>query len=136
MLRSPFLVVLAFALQLWLVCADYEGVTINLNGTLSCQKDGSFCAGESNKTQFIIYCKDGVGTTDVCSFGINGQIYLTDSEKSPTCVESSRTSGNAKCYFDGHEYDASSSGKTVGQSSPSSSIDPAGFVLKGMGRGP
>ncbi|KAK6359211.1 hypothetical protein TWF696_000375 [Orbilia brochopaga] len=87
--------------------AGYNGVTLDLDGTLNCPTGSSqtaFCAGESNSTDFIVYCQNSSGKLSACSIDLYG-IQPAGVKTGATCYESSKTSGTAVCVYDGKEYD-------------------------------
>ncbi|KAF3165910.1 hypothetical protein TWF225_001360 [Orbilia oligospora] len=53
----------------------YNGVTIDLDGTLNCPPDAnrrSYCAGDSNSTEFIVHCDNGNARLGACSLDLVG----------------------------------------------------------------
>lgn len=51
------LTIFFFASALSLALADQQPWEINNNGTIACEKLGTFCAGDSGKTNIIIHCQ-------------------------------------------------------------------------------
>lgn len=87
--------------------SGYGGVTIDLDGTLNCPPDAvrsSYCAGESNSTEFIVHCNNGDARLSACPLDLVG-IKPTGVKLGATCFEESKTSGDAVCVYDGKEFD-------------------------------
>jgi len=102
----PFLLLLVYiGVIATAVSAKYGGVTIDLDGTLHCPLQSmSYCAGDSNSTEFIIHCHNGFGNISACSLDLVA-IEPVGVKLGAACYEESKTSGNAVCVYDGKEYD-------------------------------
>ncbi|KAF3938738.1 hypothetical protein ABW19_dt0204931 [Dactylella cylindrospora] len=89
------------------VAANYDGVTMDLDGTIHCPMHASrtsFCGGDSNSTDFIIHCHNGDGKISACSLDLVG-VQPVGVKYGATCYEESPTAGDAVCIYDGKEYD-------------------------------
>ncbi|KAF3169611.1 hypothetical protein TWF106_002110 [Orbilia oligospora] len=85
----------------------YNGVTIDLDGTLNCPPDAnrrSYCAGDSNSTEFIVHCDNGNARLGACSLDLVG-VQPVGVKLGATCFEESKTAGDAVCVYDGKEFD-------------------------------
>lgn len=85
----------------------YSGVTIDLDGTLNCPADAnrrSYCAGDSNSTEFIVHCNNGDARLGACSLDLVG-VQPVGVKLGAVCFEESKTSGDAVCVYDGKEFD-------------------------------
>ncbi|KAK6345746.1 hypothetical protein TWF718_007653 [Orbilia javanica] len=86
---------------------SYNGVTIDLDGTLNCPPEAtrrSYCAGDSNSTEFIVHCNDGDARLGACSLDLVG-VQPVGIKLGAICFEESKTSGDAVCVYDGKEFD-------------------------------
>ncbi|KAF3906869.1 hypothetical protein ABW21_db0206316 [Orbilia brochopaga] len=124
----------------------------DLDGTLNCPMGTSqtaYCAGESNSTDFIIYCHNSEGKLSACSIDLYG-VQPAGVKSGAACYEASKTSGAAVCVFDGTEYDTKPRG--LGSNSnpspisgdtrddpaaepatvSSTPIDPAEYIMQGI----
>ncbi|EWC48836.1 hypothetical protein DRE_00141 [Drechslerella stenobrocha 248] len=131
------------------VDAGYGGVTLDFDGTLNCPTGTSqtaFCAGDSNSTEFIVYCQNGSGKLGSCSLDLVS-IAPEGPKLGATCYEQSKTDGSAVCVYDGTEYDtrpqgssngptrarpATASSATAAAATDVASDDPSMYILQGL----
>ncbi|KAJ6255906.1 hypothetical protein Dda_9365 [Drechslerella dactyloides] len=156
-MRNTLLIFRAVAALLLGTCgfvaaAGYDGVTLDLDGSLNCPMGATqtaYCAGDSNSTDFIIYCHNSAGKLSACSIDLFG-VQPEGIKNGATCYEPSKTSGSAVCVYDGKEYDTKPrgpgasnnpipspvSGSTQGDPDPAaeslSPNDPAVYILQGI----
>ncbi|KAK6360075.1 hypothetical protein TWF730_006229 [Orbilia blumenaviensis] len=126
--------------------SGYGGVTIDLDGTLNCPTDASrrsFCAGDSNSTEFIVHCNNGDASLSACSLDLVG-VQPVGVKLGATCYEESKTSGDAVCVYDGKEFDtrpfpsgATATPSRIGEPEPTAvsttaADDLAGYIMEGI----
>ncbi|CAF9917923.1 MAG: hypothetical protein GOMPHAMPRED_001414 [Gomphillus americanus] len=76
---------------------------INNNGTISCHKLGTFCAGDSGKTNIIIHCQDKHNATNNYAGNCNDNLAGVCGgvcEFAP-CKQTSPKKGDGYCSVDG-----------------------------------
>ncbi|KAK6504551.1 hypothetical protein TWF481_006492 [Arthrobotrys musiformis] len=124
----------------------YSGVTIDLDGTLNCPTDAvrkSYCAGDSNSTEFIVHCNNGDARLGACSLDLVG-VQPAGVKLGAICYEESKTSGDAVCVYDGKEFDtrpfpsgATATPTRAGETGPTvvptiAVDDIAGYIMEGI----